>query len=708
MASGTPPPPSYGPLLDEWTGPHGGFPLFDKVTVGAMKPALEKGMALERAEIELIAANTAPATFENTLVALEDAGRHFGRASRLFGIWTSTLNDPAMRAVEAEMQPVLAAFNDEIVQNERLFSRIRTVYEGRKGARLPALLARTGERRAGRDASLTPEQERLVEVQYQSFARQGAALDARGKARLKAINQELARLFTTFRQNQLHDEETYTVVLEREADLAGLPESLRAAAASLAEAKGQKGKWVIANTRSSAEPFLTYSSRRDLREKVFRMWTRRGEMDAAHDNKPIISAVLKLRAERARLLGFPTHAHWILDDNMAKTPERAMDLMTRVWKAAAGRVREDVAAMQQIADGEPQKFAIAPWDYRYYSEKLRKARHDLDENEVKQYLQLDKIREGMFFAAGKVYGLTFSRIEGLPVAHPDITVYEVKRGRKRVGLWYFDPYARDGKNSGAWMSEYRTQERFRAEVTPIVSNNANFVKTKTGEPVLISWDDAVTMFHEFGHALHGLQSEVHYPTLAGTAVKRDFVEFPSQVNERWLYTNEVLSRFALHQHTGQPMPRALVDKVRAAKVFGEGFRTCEYLASAIYDLKLHLAATSDKDIDADKFESEVLAEIDCPKEIVLRHRPTAFGHIFSDDAYSAGYYVYIWADTMAADAAESFVERGSFYDRATCDRFRDTIFRVGNSVPPDVAFRNFRGRDVDTRALMRDRGFPVT
>jgi peptidyl-dipeptidase Dcp len=544
-------------------------------------------------------------------------------------------------------------------------------------------------------------------VQYTHFARQGAGLDAAGKKRLAAINQELAKAFTTFSQNQLHDEETYTVELGSEADLAGLSESLIGAARSVATARGKPGGWMIANTRSSAEPFLTYSTRRDLREKVFRMWTRRGEMDDAHNNKPVIATILKLRAERARLLGYPTHAHWILDDNMARTPDNAMNLMMKVWKAAIARVREDVEAMQKIADQEGATFKLEAWDYRYYGEKLRKQQYELDNNEVKQYLQLDKIREGMFWAAGEVYGLHFKEVEGLPIAQPDITVYEVARAGKRVGLWYFDPYARGGKHSGAWMSEYRTQERFHGEVTPIVSNNANFVKTRPGEPVLVSWDDAVTMFHEFGHALHGLQSNVSYPTLAGTNVKRDFVEFPSQVNERWLPTTEVLSRFALHYQTGKPMPAALAEKIRRAHAFNQGFITTEYMASAIYDMKIHLAATTDKDIDAGEFERATMAQIDMPREIVMRHRPPAFGHIFSGDGYSAGYYVYVWADTMSADAVEAFTEAGSMYDRKTCDRFRDSIFSVGNTVPPDVAFRNFRGRDVDTRALMRDRGFPV-
>ena len=422
------------------------------------------------------------------------------------------------------------------------------------------------------------------------------------KKRLREINEKLATLFTEFRHHELGDEEKHILVLENEGDLAGLSDNLKADAAQQAETKDMKGKWVISNTRSSMEPFLTFSSRRDLREKGWRMWTRRGDNNDANDNKATISAILKLRAERARILGFPTHAHWILDDNMAKTPDNAMKLMLMVWKAAVNRVHQEVADMQELADKEKEKIKIEPWDYRYYAEKVRLAKYDIDQNEVKQYLQLDKIREGMFWAAKQVYGLDMVKVEGLPVVIPEITVYEVRRDGKQIGLWYFDPYARNGKNSGAWMNEYRTQENFKDRITPIVSNNANFVKGKPGEPILISWDDATTMFHEFGHALHGLQSNVHYPSLAGTNVKRDFVEMPSQVNERWFMTNEVLSKFALHHKSGEPIPKALVAKIRKAKTFNQGFITTEYLASALYDMKIHLAATPDKTIEPDVFE----------------------------------------------------------------------------------------------------------
>lgn len=675
------------PLLAPYPGGNGGMPPFDKIKVADFKPAIMKGMDLHRAEIAAIADNPKPPTFDNTLVAFEDSGRPLSRAVVLMGVYTSTMNDKAMQGVETEMSPALAAYQDEITQNEKLFARIKAVYDAKP--------------------KLTPEQQRLLEVHYNNFARRGAALGAKEKARLKEINTKLASLYTTFTQNQLADEETGMVLLDKEADLAGLPDSIKAAAAAAAEAKGKKGKWAITNTRSSAEPFLTYSSNRALREKVFRMWTMRGDNPGAHDNKPIITQILALRGERAKMLGFPSHAHWIIADNMAKTPEAAMGLVMKVWKAAVARVKEEVADMQKIADAEKAKIKIEAWDYRYYAEKVRKAKYDLDQNEVKPYLQAEKLREGMFYAAGQLYGFAFKQIKNVPVYHPDVRVWEVTKGGRRVGLWYFDPFARDGKRSGAWMNEYRTQEAFKTPATPIVSNNSNFVPGKPGEPVLISWDDATTMFHEFGHALHGLNSAVKYLTLAGTNTKRDFVEFPSQLNEHWLPTPEVLNKYALHYETKQPMPPALLEKIKKAKNFNNGFGTAEYLMSTIYDLEIHSAPT-DKPIDPAAFEKATMKKIGAPTEIVMRHRPPAFGHIFADDGYSAGYYSYIWADTLTADAAEAFAEAKSFYDKKTAKKLHDAIMSVGNSISPEEAFKKFRGRDVDTNALMRDRGFPVT
>jgi peptidyl-dipeptidase Dcp len=454
------------------------------------------------------------------------------------------------------------------------------------------------------------------------------------------------------------------------------------------------------------EPFLTYADRRDLREKAFRMWTSRGDNQDKHNNNAIITEILTLRVEKANLLGFPTFAHWITDDQMAKTPDAAMGLMLKVWAPAVARVREEVADMQKIVDTEKGGFKIAAWDYRYYAEKVRKAKYDLDETEIKPYLQLEKIRSGAFWASGQLYGFEFVEVHDVPVYIPDVRAFEVRRDGKRIGFYYLDPYARAGKQSGAWMNEYRTQERFHDDITPIVSNNTNFVKAAPGEPILISWDDATTIFHEFGHALHGLNSNVTYPTVSGTNVARDFVEFPSQLNERWLPTHEVLSRYALHYKTGEPMPDALVAKIRTAHTFNQGFSTVEYLASAIVDMKAHLAGATK--IDPRTFERTTLEEIGMPEEIVMRHRMPHFGHIFAGEGYAAGYYDYIWADTLVADAAEAFRDSpGGFYDRDTAKRLHDDIISVGNTVDAGDAFRRFRGRDVTVDALMRDRGFPA-
>ena len=675
------------PLLSPWSGKYGGTPPFDHITPASFKPAIAKGMDDFRAELAAIASAKEPATFENTIAAMENSGRGYAQATRMFGVYTSVLSDKTMQALETELAPVMTAFDDEITQNTALFARIKAVYDGRASAKL------------------TTEQLRLVDTVYRQFARRGAALDAKHKLRLGEINKQLASLYTTFSQNQLHDEESQALVLDGDADAAGLPESVKTGFKLAADAKQHPGKLLVANTRSAIEPFLTYSTRRDLREKAWHMFVGRGESAGAHDNRPVIRDILALRYERAKLLGFASHAHWIVDANMAKTPDAAMALMMKVWKAASARAREEVADMQALATAD--KIKVAAWDYRFYAEKVRKAKYDLDQDEVKQYFQLDKMRDAMFWASGQLYGFVFGKLTGVAVPHPDVTVYQVTRGGTHVGLWYFDPYARDGKRSGAWMSEYRTQEAFKAPLAPIVSNNSNFVKGKPGEPVLISWDDARTLFHEFGHALHGLNSAVHYPTLAGTNTLRDFVEFPSQLNEHWFTTPEILKKFALHYQTGKPIPDALVAKIEKAKHFNSGFGTVEYLSAAIYDMKIH-TTPADKPIDATAFEAATMKEIGMPAEIVMRHRPTQFGHIFSGDEYSAGYYAYIWADTLTADAAEAFVEAKSFYDKATAKRLHDDIMSVGNSIPPEEAFHKFRGRDVDTDALMRDRGFPVT
>jgi len=678
------------PLLAKWEGPYGGVPPFDRVQVADFKPALEAAMTENLAEIDRIAKDPAAPTFENTIAAMERAGRTLDRVQTIYGVFGSTMNGPEFQVVQREMAPRLAAFSDQVTQNTALFNRIEAVYNSPKKSKL------------------TPEQQRLVWLDYTGFVRAGAKLGTAEKARLSEINQRLAGLYTKFSQNVLAEEDGQFVALTSEQDLAGLPQSVRDGAAAAAVTKKQLGTWVISNTRSSVEPFLTYSDNRELREKVWRMFVNRGDNGDEHDNNAIITDILQLRAERAKLLGYPTHAHWRLENAMAKTPEHAMELMMQVWKPAVARVHEEVRDMQALADKEGAKIKIEPWDYRYYEEKVRKARYDLDNTEVKQYLQLEKLREGIFWVAGELFNFKFTPVTNVPVVHPDVRVWAVtdKTSGRHIGLWYFDPYARAGKRSGAWMNAYRSQERIDGEITTIVSNNANFVKGKPGEPLLISWDDAQTMFHEFGHALHGLNSSVTYPSLSGTAVARDYVEFPSQLLEHWLSTPEVLQRFAVHYQTGKPIPQSLVDRIKRAKTFNEGFITVEYLSAAIVDMKMHLAGA--QKIDPDAFEKQTLAELGMPDEIVMRHRTPQFLHVFASDGYSAGYYSYLWSDVLTADAYGAFVEAGGPYDHKVAERLRKYIFSVGNTIDPAEAYRNFRGRDPRVEALMKKRGFSAS
>ena len=680
--------PSGAALLAPWEGPFGGTPPFDRVRVGDLKPALEAAIAEALREIDAIAADPAAPTFENTLVELERAGRAFERVNTLYEVWSSSMNTGDFQAVEREMGPRIAAFRHEITQNGSLFARIEAVY---------------GHSLADPER-YSPVQRRLCWHRYTSFVRAGARLNPPAKRRVGAINERLAGLFARFSQNLLADEANHALILTDPADLAGLPEPQRAAAAAAADGLGHPGQWAILNTRSAMDPFLTHAERRDLRATVWHTYYNRGNNGDAYDNNGIITEILALRSERAILLGYPTHAHWRLSDSMAGDPEDAMALLLRVWPAAVQRVREEVADMQAIADAETPGTRIEAWDYRYYAEKVRRAKFDLDMNDVKPYLQLERLREGMFWVAGRLYGFGFTPVDGLPVHSPDVRVWEVKSATGRhVGLWYFDPYARAGKSSGAWMSEYRDQSTLDRGVTPIVSNNTNFLRSGDGAPILISWDDAVTLFHEFGHALHTLNSAVEFPSLSGTRVVRDFVEFPSQLHENWLATPELLSRFALHVHTGAPMPDALAAKIRATRTFNQGFATVEYLAAALIDLKLHLAIEPVRDPEA--FERMTLEALGMPPQVVMRHRTPQFAHVFAGDAYSAGYYSYLWAEVLDHDAFEAFVQSGDPFDKAVAKRLHDEIMCVGNSVDPGTAYRNFRGRDPTIDALLRARGF---
>ena len=680
--------PAKSILLEPWTGPYNGVPPLDKIKVSDFKPALMEAMSEADADIEKITSSTEAANFENTINAMEKSGQSMLRVINMYYVWSSNMSTPEFQTLDTEMQPKIAAFFDKINQNESLFKRIEAVYNSPE------------------KKSLTPEQQRLVWRYYTDFVFNGAKLDSTSKKKVADINQKLASLNTKFSQNLLADEEGNFIELS-EADVAGLPEAIKEGAAEMAKNKNKKG-WLISNTRSSVEPFLTYCPNRALREKAFKMFINRGDNGDAHDNNAIISDILQLRAERAKLLGFETHAHWRLSNKMAKSPVKAMDLLLAVWKPAVARVKEEVADMQKLADKEKANIKIEAWDYRYYAEKVRKAKYDLDENEVKPYMQLEKMREGMFWMAGELFNFDFEELKDVPVFHADVRVWKVsdKTSKKQIGLWYFDPYAREGKRSGAWMTAYREQSRNNGEVTTIVSNNSNFIKGKPGEAVLVSFDDAQTLFHEFGHALHGLCSNVTYPKLSGTNVATDYVEFPSQILERWLSTPEILNKYALNYKTGQPIPQELVKRIENASKFNSGFNTVEYLASALIDMKLHLAGS--QKIDADAFEKKELAALGMPKEMVMRHRTPQFGHVFSDDGYSAGYYSYLWSDVHSADAYEAFTEAGGPYDKVVGKRLLDYVFSVGGTIDEAEGYKAFRGKEPSVAALMKARGFPYT
>ncbi len=681
---------NQNPLLKNWTGNYGGVPSFNEYKISDFKSAINVAIKEKQDEYDKIAENPKPATFENTIVAMEKAGKKLSQVKAIFDLYSSNLNSPEFEPIEAEITPLFSGLDSKIYQNKKLFERIETVYNAKQNSKL------------------TQEQERLVWYYYSKFVREGAKADAKSKMRIADINKELATLFTKFSQNQLADETNYYLELKSESDFDGLPTELKNAA--IAEAKERKLNVMgcIANTRSSIEPFLTFSSRRDLRMKAFNIFVQRGDNNNKNNNNEILVQILKLRAEKAKLLGFKTFADWSLSNTMAQSPEKTMELMVSVWNPAVAKVHEDVAEMQKIVEAEGEKFKIAPWDYRYYAEKVRKAKYDVDANQIKPYLQLEKLREGMFWVAGEVFNLKFKQVSNVPVFYQDVRVWEVSRkdSGKTVGLFYFDPYARKGKRSGAWMTAYREQSRIDGDVLTLVSNNCNFIKGKDNEPILISWDDATTLFHEFGHALHGLCSDVTYPSLSGTNTPRDYVEFPSQILERWLATPEVLNKFALHYKTNKPMPMSLVERIEKAATFNEGFSTVETISSALVDMKLHLL--DNPDIEPVEFEKTTLSELRMPSEIVMRHRIPQFGHIFSGDDYAAGYYGYLWADVISADATEAFTEsKDGLYDKKVSTRLLDNVFSVGNTVDPEKAYQRFRGQAATSDALMRARNFPI-
>jgi peptidyl-dipeptidase Dcp len=672
-------------ILQTWTGPYDGVPPWDKVKVSDFPEAFQLSMDKVKSQVNVIRDNPAPATFENFILPMELASNS---ASELFSIWgvhSSNLSSEEIRTIQGEWLPKISAFFNQLTLDPKLLAKTKAVYDGRI------------------EAGLNAQQLRLIERNYEQLVRNGALLDSAEKEKLIALNTELSKAFNEFSNKVLADEETY-IFLTDKADLAGLPDSFIASIKDAAQAQDKEG-WALKNTRSVMQPFLQNSTRRDLREIVYKAYINRGDNGDKNDTNATIANILKLRADRAKVLGFKTHAHYRMADTMAKEPEAAMELMMKVWPAAVARVSEEVADMQEVADAEGAGITIAQWDYRYYSEKVRKLKYDLDEAEIKPYFKLDNMVNAMFDAAGKLYGMEFNDNTGsVPVFDPEVRTFEVKRGEKVIGLFYLDNFAREGKRSGAWMTTYRSQYKLGGNNRYVLaSNNNNFVKGGDGQPTLISLDDATTLFHEFGHALHYLNYDITYPGLGGTP--RDFVEYPSQVNENWLLTRYILDTYAKHAVTGDPMPQALVDKINKSKTFNEGFSTVEYLSSAIVDMMLH--NREEPVTDPDAFERETLAKIGMPKEIVMRHRLPQFNHLFSSDAYSAGYYSYLWSETMGADTWAAFEEAGDVWDKETAEGFRSIIMATGNETDRKEAYRKFRGSDPQVKYILKARGFPV-
>jgi peptidyl-dipeptidase Dcp len=675
--------PAANPLLVPWSTPFGA-PPFAEIAPEHFRPAFERALAEHRSEIDRIAGDPAPPTFDNTIAALENAGRLLDRVSAVFWNLASADTNDALQAIEREISPKLAQHWNAITSNAALFARIDAVMQG-----------------AG-SADLNPEQRRVLERTHLAFVRSGARLGPEEKKRLGEIMERLAALGTQFSQNVLADEKSYELPLTEE-DLAGLPDFLIDAARRAAEERGSAAKFVITLSRSLIEPFLTFSPRRDLREKAFMAWTRRGENGGATDNRGIIAEMLNLRRERARLLGYETFADYKLDNTMAKTAANVRALLNDVWPAAKRRALQERDKLQAIAQREGANITIEPWDWRYYAEKVRKAEYDLDESDVKPYLPLDNVIEAAFYTAGRLFGLSFSERPDVPVYHPDVRAFEVTDSTgAHVGLFLGDYFARPSKRSGAWKSAYRRQERLAGDIRPIVVNVMNFAKGSGDTPALLSFEDARTLFHEFGHALHGLLSDVTYPSISGTSVARDFVELPSQLFEHWLLTPEVLGRFARHYRTEEPMPAEMIEKLRAASTFNQGFATVEYLSSAIVDIDFHSEAYNGEEPIA--FERAVLDRIGMPQEIVMRHRTPHFSHIFSGDGYSSGYYSYMWSEVLDADAFSAFEETGDVFDPETASRLKEFIYAAGGLRKEDEAYIAFRGRLPTVEGLLKKRG----
>ena len=684
----TDPDRSANPFFQTWTTPDGA-PPFDRIRPEHFREAYARAFAKHDAEVAAIAAQPEPPDFANTIAALELSGRLLERVGSAFYLLIGAHSDAALLEIEREIAPQLARHWNRINTNEGLFRRIDALMRGADGLDIDA------------------EQKRVLERYHVTFRRAGAALGTASRARLIEIMERLATLGTAFSQHVLADEQAFALQLTDEAELTGLPAFMRETMKGEARERGTAGH-VVTLSRSSALPFLQFSTRRDLREKVFRAFVSRGDNNGPTDNKAIIAEMVELRAERARLLGYADFAQYRLDDAMAKTPAAVRDLLQTVWAPARERALADREALQALVQEEGGNFALAPWDWRYYAEKLRQRRCDFDEAAIKPYLTLDRMIEAAFFAAERLFGLRVEERTDVPAWHPDVRVFEVRGSDgSPIGLFFGDYFARPSKRSGAWMTSLRDQEKLAGDIRPLVVNVCNFNKGSGGEPTLLSFEDARTLFHEFGHALHGLLSAVTYPKISGTNVAADFVELPSQLYEHWLEQPDVLRRFARHYRTGVPMPEDLLRRLIAARNFDQGFATVEYVASAMADLDLH-ALASPGALDATAFEREALSRIAMPEEIAMRHRLPHFGHIFAGDAYAAAYYSYMWSEVLDADAFAAFEETGDIFDPATAKRLRETIYAAGGARDPAEAYKAFRGRLPSPQALLRKRGFAET
>jgi peptidyl-dipeptidase Dcp len=663
-----------------------GIPDFAHIKTKDYRPAFDRAMAEHRAEIAAIADKASHPTFDNTIAALERSGAALRRVEAVFWNLVGTDADEGLQAIERDMAPVAARHYLEITTNAALFTRIVSLYEARGTLGLDA------------------EEVRVLERTYKNFVRAGASLDSAGQKRLTQIIERLAVLSTLFSQNVLADVAEYKLVLESEDDLAGLPDSLRASAARTADEKGHPGKHIITLARSDYETFMQFSTRRDLREVLFRAWTMRGESGGKTDNRAIMSEIIALRDERAKLLGYETFADYKLDDTMAKTADHVCDLLDNVWEPARARANGERDLLQAQANEEGANFDIGAHDWRFYSEKVRKETHDFDEAQLKPYLQLDNMIAAAFYAATQLFGLQFREVHGLPLYHPDVRAFDVRdRTGKHLALFFGDYFARPSKRGGAWMSGFRTQQKLEGDIRPIVVNVMNFAKPPEGRPALLSLDDSRTLFHEFGHGLHGMLSDVTYPLISGTSVAGDFVELPSQLYEHWLLRPEILGKFALHAETGEPMPARFIERVLASRHFNQGFATVEYCASAYVDLDLHLKSKPGN-LDVVGFERETLARIEMPEAITMRHRTPHFSHIFSGGGYAAGYYSYLWSEVLDADAFAAFEEAGNVFHPELAQRLYANIYSAGGRQDPADAYIAFRGRMPTIEPLLTKRG----